>query len=105
MAAQAAKKEGNKLFTSGNHQAVRLVHRGACAEILCDPQAIIKYTEAIELDPSDVTFFSNRSAACVKRRKNTNCASPYSLNRYAALEKWEEAAEDGTFLFQSKFIS
>ena len=32
---------------------------------------------AIEADPSDVTFYSNRSAA------------------YAALEKWEEAAEDG----------
>ena len=26
--------------------------------------AIIKYTEAIDLDPTDVTFFSNRSAAC-----------------------------------------
>lgn len=40
-------------------------------------QAIEKYTLAIEHDPTDVTFFSNRSAA------------------YAALEMWEEAAEDG----------
>ena len=47
MDAQAAKKEGNRLFTSGNHK-----------------DAIIKYTEAIDLDPTDVTFFSNRSAAC-----------------------------------------
>lgn len=58
--AQAAKKEGNKYFTNGNHK-----------------EAIVKYTEAISLDPSDVTFFSNRSAA------------------YAALGMWEEAAEDG----------
>lgn len=40
-------------------------------------EAIRKYSEAIELDPSDVTFFSNRSAC------------------YAALNKWTEAAEDG----------
>jgi tetratricopeptide (TPR) repeat protein len=40
-------------------------------------QAIEKYTEAIQLDPSDVTFYSNRSAC------------------YAALNKWTEAAEDG----------
>lgn len=40
-------------------------------------QAIEKYSEAIELDPSDVTFFSNRSAC------------------YAALNKWQEAADDG----------
>mmetsp|Transcript_18453 Transcript_18453/g.54841 ORF Transcript_18453/g.54841 Transcript_18453/m.54841 type:complete len:321 (-) Transcript_18453:211-1173(-) len=59
-AAQAAKKEGNKFFTGRNHK-----------------QAIVKYTEAISLDPTDVTFFSNRSAA------------------YAALEMWDEAAEDG----------
>jgi stress-induced-phosphoprotein 1 len=59
-AAQAAKKEGNKFFTCKNHR-----------------EAIVKYTEAITLDPTDVTFFSNRSAA------------------YAALEMWEEAAEDG----------
>ncbi|KAH8061563.1 hypothetical protein JL722_4194 [Aureococcus anophagefferens] len=36
--------------------------------------AIAKYTEAINLDGTDVTFFSNR---------------------YAALEMWDEAAEDG----------
>ena len=59
-AAQAAKKEGNKLFTTGKHK-----------------EAIAKYTEAINLDGTDVTFFSNRSAA------------------YAALEMWDEAAEDG----------
>jgi len=59
-AAQAAKKEGNKFFTCKNHR-----------------EAIVKYTEAIALDPTDVTFFSNRSAA------------------YAALEMWDEAAEDG----------
>lgn len=40
-------------------------------------KAIEKYTEAIQLDASDVTFYSNRSAC------------------YAALEKWAEAAEDG----------
>lgn len=40
-------------------------------------EAIEKYTEAIQLDPSDVTFYSNRSAC------------------YAALNMWAEAAEDG----------
>ena len=40
-------------------------------------QAIDKYTEAINLDPSDVTFYSNRSAC------------------YAALNMWNEAADDG----------
>lgn len=40
-------------------------------------EAIAKYTEAIDLDPSDVTFYSNRSAC------------------YAALNRWPEAAEDG----------
>jgi tetratricopeptide (TPR) repeat protein len=40
-------------------------------------QAIDKYSEAIEHDPSDVTFYSNRSAC------------------YAALQRWSEAAEDG----------
>lgn len=39
--------------------------------------AIEKYTEAIANNPNDVTFYSNRSAA------------------YAALQKWDEAAEDG----------
>lgn len=41
------------------------------------PEAIEKYTEAIKEDPSDVTFYSNRSAC------------------YAALNQWNEAAEDG----------
>lgn len=41
------------------------------------PEAIEKYTEAIELDPTDVTFYSNRSAC------------------YAALNQWQEAYEDG----------
>ena len=40
-------------------------------------EAIAKYSEAISLDQTDVTFFSNRSAC------------------YAALNKWNEAAEDG----------
>jgi tetratricopeptide (TPR) repeat protein len=40
-------------------------------------EAIQKYTEAIAADPTDVTFYSNRSAC------------------YAALNKWAEAAEDG----------
>lgn len=40
-------------------------------------RAIEKYTEAIAADASDVTFFSNRSAC------------------YAALQRWNEAAEDG----------
>ncbi len=40
-------------------------------------EAITKYTEAIALDSNDVTFYSNRSAC------------------YAALNQWEEAAEDG----------
>jgi tetratricopeptide (TPR) repeat protein len=40
-------------------------------------KAIAKYSEAISLDPSDVTFYSNRSAC------------------YAALNRWAEAADDG----------
>jgi len=59
-AAQAKKADGNNFFKNKQY-----------------PQAIEKYTEAIALDSSDVTFFSNRSAC------------------YAALERWEEAAEDG----------
>lgn len=58
--AQAKKNEGNNFFKNKQYQ-----------------QAIDKYTEAINLDPSDVTFYSNRSAC------------------YAALNKWSEAAEDG----------
>lgn len=41
------------------------------------PEAIEKYTEAIAADPTDVTFYSNRSAC------------------YAALNQWQEAYEDG----------
>ena len=41
------------------------------------PEAIEKYTEAIAADPGDVTFYSNRSAC------------------YAALNRWQEAYEDG----------
>lgn len=59
-AAQAKKNEGNTFFKNKQYE-----------------QAIEKYTQAIELDPSDVTFYSNRSAC------------------YAALGRWEEAAEDG----------
>lgn len=40
-------------------------------------EAIRAYSEAIDLDPSDVTFYSNRSAC------------------FAALEEWEKAADDG----------
>ena len=58
--AAAAKTEGNNFFKSKDFE-----------------RAIAKYSEAIELDPSDVTFFSNRSAC------------------YAALNQWQEAADDG----------
>jgi stress-induced-phosphoprotein 1 len=58
--AVAAKAEGNNFFKNKQY-----------------PQAIQKYTEAIENDSNDVTFFSNRSAC------------------YAALDEWEKAAEDG----------
>lgn len=56
----ARKNDGNNFFKAKDYR-----------------NAIQKYTEAIEADPTDVTFFSNRSAC------------------YAALERWEEAAEDG----------
>jgi len=59
-AAQAKKNEGNNFFKAKQYGP-----------------AIEKYTEAIALDATDVTFYSNRSAC------------------YAALEKWEQAAEDG----------
>lgn len=59
-AAQAKKNEGNTFFKNKNF-----------------PQAIEKYTEAISLDPSDVTFYSNRSAC------------------HAALNQWQEAHDDG----------
>jgi stress-induced-phosphoprotein 1 len=59
-AAQAKKNEGNNYFKNKQYE-----------------QAIQKYTEAIELDPNDVTFYSNRSAC------------------YAALSRWQEAADDG----------
>jgi stress-induced-phosphoprotein 1 len=58
--ALAAKAEGNAFFKNKQYS-----------------QAIEKYTEAIELDNTDVTFFSNRSAC------------------YAALNEWAKAAEDG----------
>jgi stress-induced-phosphoprotein 1 len=58
--ALAAKAEGNTFFKNKQYS-----------------QAIDKYTEAINHDNSDVTFFSNRSAC------------------YAALNEWEKAAEDG----------
>lgn len=58
--AQVKKTEGNNFFKLKKY-----------------PEAIAKYTEAIELDPTDVTFYSNRSAC------------------YAALNQWTEAAEDG----------
>lgn len=58
--AVARKNEGNNFFKNKDYR-----------------NAIQKYTEAIEADPTDVTFFSNRSAC------------------YAALEMWEQAAEDG----------
>jgi Flp pilus assembly protein TadD len=56
-AAQALKAAGNDFFKNKNYE-----------------NAIAKYTEAIAADPSDVTFYSNRSAC------------------YAALNKWTEAA-------------
>jgi len=59
-AAQSKKNEGNTFFKNKQYA-----------------QAIQKYTEAIGFDPTDVTFYSNRSAC------------------YAALERWEEAADDG----------
>jgi len=58
--ALAAKTAGNDFFKNKQYK-----------------QAIDKYTEAINHDNSDVTFFSNRSAC------------------YAALNEWEKAAEDG----------
>ena len=59
-AAKAKKDEGNVFFKNKEYE-----------------KAIKKYSEAIALDGSDVTFFSNRSAC------------------YAALNKWQEAADDG----------
>lgn len=59
-AALAFKAEGNTYFKNKDYQ-----------------NAIDKYTLAIDADPTDVTFFSNRSAC------------------FAALERWNEAAEDG----------
>ena len=70
-AAQAKKNEGNAFFKDKRYK-----------------EAIQKYTEAIALDPSDVTFYSNRSAC------------------YAALEMWNEAAEDGRMciITDKKFV-
>lgn len=58
--ALAFKAEGNNFFKAKSYA-----------------EAIEQYTKAIDTDPKDVTFFSNRSAC------------------YAALKKWEEAAADG----------
>jgi tetratricopeptide (TPR) repeat protein len=58
--AKAKKDEGNNFFKNKQYE-----------------EAIEKYTEAIALDPTDVTFYSNRSAC------------------FAALNKWAEAADDG----------
>ena len=60
MTAQAKKTQGNDFFKNKKYV-----------------EAIEKYTEAISEDPTDVTFYSNRSAC------------------YAALEQWSEAADDG----------
>jgi stress-induced-phosphoprotein 1 len=70
-AAQVKKNEGNNFFKAKNYR-----------------EAIAKYTEAIALDGTDVTFFSNRSAC------------------YAALEDWENAAEDGRqcIMVDNKFV-
>ena len=52
-------------------------------------QAIEKYSQAIAIDPdTDVTFYSNRSAC------------------YAAIGKWQEAADDGRkcIMVDKKFV-
>lgn len=59
-AALVKKNEGNALFKDKKYE-----------------EAIIKYTEAIQHDNSDVTFYSNRSAC------------------YAALGQYQNAADDG----------
>jgi len=59
-AAEAKKEEGNKFFKAGNYQ-----------------QAVQKYSEAIDIDPSVPAYWSNRSAS------------------YAGLNDWTNAAEDG----------
>jgi stress-induced-phosphoprotein 1 len=59
-AAEAKKAKGNDFFKVKDY-----------------PNAIKWYTEAIELDPSNSAYYSNRSAS------------------YAGLEDWEHAAEDG----------
>lgn len=58
--AVACKNEGNTFFKARQFD-----------------QAIAKYSEAVELDPGNHVFYSNRSAA------------------YAAMGKWAEAAADG----------
>lgn len=58
--AQVLKTEGNGFFKNKEYE-----------------KAISKYTQAIEKDSTDVTFYSNRSAC------------------YAAQEEWEKAAADG----------
>jgi len=59
-AAEAKKKQGNEFFVKKDYT-----------------NAIKFYTEAIELDPSNEAYYSNRSAS------------------YAGLGDWEMAAEDG----------
>lgn len=56
----------------------------ACFQKGQHSKAIEHYTEAISFDGNDVTFYSNRSAA------------------FAALEKWDEAAEDGRMCIKVK---
>ena len=54
------RSEGNNFFKNGDYK-----------------NAIAKYTEAIQIDPSQTAYWSNRSAS------------------YAGLNMWEEAKQDG----------
>lgn len=70
-AAEAKKAKGNEFFKAKDYR-----------------NAISLYTEAISLDPSQVSYYSNRSAS------------------YAGLKEWEPAAEDGEACIRTdkKFI-